>query len=224
MRLVLAALSGFTLTLSIFAGGVVTAVAYLSADRIERQAPAADTTALWTNEAVRVDTRQQDFERVDNVAIATSQEEPDPQPAPASAESLIWVDPVTTASFEYDEAFDPAQYEEEQAAFSEAHYAWCSRRYRSYDPTDNSYNPYRGGRRECVSPFQDDIVAATPAERQVASADGSIGFYGEPQADETTTRRLSAEHIRRCFARYRSYRAEDNSYQPYGGGPRRQCQ
>ena len=27
-----------------------------------------------------------------------------------------------------------------------------------------------------------------------------------------------------CYARYRSYRVEDNSYQPFDGGPRRQCQ
>ena len=33
----------------------------------------------------------------------------------------------------------------------------------------------------------------------------------------------SEEHIRSCFARYRSYRPEDNSYQPFDGGPRRQC-
>ncbi|MER8725965.1 BA14K family protein [Mesorhizobium sp. M1027] len=27
-----------------------------------------------------------------------------------------------------------------------------------------------------------------------------------------------------CFSRYRSYRPEDNSYQPHSGGPRRQCE
>ena len=34
---------------------------------------------------------------------------------------------------------------------------------------------------------------------------------------------LSDDHIDYCFSRYRSYRPEDNSYQPYGGGPRQQC-
>jgi hypothetical protein len=29
-------------------------------------------------------------------------------------------------------------------------------------------------------------------------------------------------HVQRCYARYRSYRAYDNTYQPYNG-PRRQC-
>jgi hypothetical protein len=33
----------------------------------------------------------------------------------------------------------------------------------------------------------------------------------------------SEEHIRSCFSRYRSYRPEDNTYQPFDGGPRRPC-
>lgn len=33
----------------------------------------------------------------------------------------------------------------------------------------------------------------------------------------------NAAHEARCASRYRSYRAADDSYQPYGGGPRRQC-
>jgi hypothetical protein len=35
-------------------------------------------------------------------------------------------------------------------------------------------------------------------------------------------RRLAAAHIAWCYETYRSYRAWDNSYQPYHG-PRRQC-
>ncbi|TGS15817.1 BA14K family protein [Mesorhizobium sp. M2E.F.Ca.ET.209.01.1.1] len=34
--------------------------------------------------------------------------------------------------------------------------------------------------------------------------------------------RLAAAHVRWCYDRYRSYRAWDNSYQPYDG-PRQQC-
>jgi len=33
---------------------------------------------------------------------------------------------------------------------------------------------------------------------------------------------VSQRHVDWCYARYRSYRAYDNSYQPYGG-PRQQC-
>ncbi|MBX9451358.1 MAG: BA14K family protein [Mesorhizobium sp.] len=36
---------------------------------------------------------------------------------------------------------------------SAAHYRWCEARWRSYRAYDNSYQPYNGPRRECVSPL-----------------------------------------------------------------------
>jgi ubiquitin len=35
---------------------------------------------------------------------------------------------------------------------------------------------------------------------------------------------VNAAQAQFCYARYRSYRVEDNTYQPFDGGPRRQCQ
>lgn len=106
-----------------------------------------------------------------------------------------------------------------------AHLAWCSERYRSYRPRDNSYTPYSGGRATCVSPYseayEDGGVSAPPAPGdsftegevmvQTVSADG--GGYAV----------FDDSHIAFCLDRYRSYDPADNSYQPYGGGPRRQC-
>lgn len=37
--------------------------------------------------------------------------------------------------------------------FSAAHYDWCYARYRSYRATDNTFQPYRGPRRQCRSPY-----------------------------------------------------------------------
>ncbi len=37
--------------------------------------------------------------------------------------------------------------------YSPAHYQWCGQRYRSYRPGDNSFQPYHGPRRVCVSPY-----------------------------------------------------------------------
>ena len=34
-----------------------------------------------------------------------------------------------------------------------AHVAWCYDRYRSYRAYDNTYQPYNGPRRECISPY-----------------------------------------------------------------------
>jgi hypothetical protein len=34
-----------------------------------------------------------------------------------------------------------------------SHVAWCSNRYRSYRAYDNTFQPYNGGRQECISPY-----------------------------------------------------------------------
>jgi hypothetical protein len=36
---------------------------------------------------------------------------------------------------------------------SRAHVEWCEDHYRSYRASDNSFQPYNGPRRECVSPY-----------------------------------------------------------------------
>lgn len=37
---------------------------------------------------------------------------------------------------------------------SSAHIAWCHARYRSYRSWDNSWQPYHGPRRACISPYR----------------------------------------------------------------------
>ncbi|MEO3385553.1 BA14K family protein [Mesorhizobium sp. CAU 1741] len=34
-----------------------------------------------------------------------------------------------------------------------AHYRWCDARYRSYRASDNTFQPYHGPRRQCISPY-----------------------------------------------------------------------
>ncbi|WP_247646208.1 BA14K family protein [Labrenzia sp. VG12] len=36
---------------------------------------------------------------------------------------------------------------------SPVHYQWCDERYRSYRAADNSFQPYKGPRRACLSPY-----------------------------------------------------------------------
>ena len=40
-----------------------------------------------------------------------------------------------------------------RSRYSARHHAWCDRRYRSYRRSDGTFQPYRGGRRRCNSPF-----------------------------------------------------------------------
>lgn len=107
-----------------------------------------------------------------------------------------------------------------------AHIEWCAQRYRSYRPRDNSYTPYSGGRSVCVSPFSKGIarggISAPPApgdgfpENEAVVQQASVGVAGDNPAYDTG-------HLDYCFSRYRSYDPADNTYQPYGGGPRQQC-
>ncbi|RRH95965.1 BA14K family protein [Mesorhizobium tamadayense] len=71
-------------------------------------------------------------------------------------------------------------------------------------------------------------------EGYATTRDGYATTYGGPpeeispeeQAprDQLLGPQFSGDHIDYCFSRYQSYRPEDNTYQPYDGGPRRQCE
>ncbi|RWL47715.1 MAG: BA14K family protein [Mesorhizobium sp.] len=69
-------------------------------------------------------------------------------------------------------------------------------------------------------------------EGYAPSGGGYATTYGGPpeeispeaEAAQASTRQVSADHVDYCFSRYRSYDPSDNSYQPFDGGPRRQCE
>ncbi|MBX5225480.1 BA14K family protein [Rhizobium sp. NLR9b] len=48
------------------------------------------------------------------------------------------------------------------------------------------------------------------------------GYYGRPYRAYASSAYYGGSHESWCYARYRSYRAYDNTFQPYSG-PRRQC-
>ncbi|WP_157019015.1 BA14K family protein [Mesorhizobium xinjiangense] len=48
------------------------------------------------------------------------------------------------------------------------------------------------------------------------------GALAQPPRTDYRVRRLSQSHVNWCYNRYRSYRASDNTFQPYNG-PRRAC-
>jgi hypothetical protein len=138
------------------------------------------------------------------------------------------LDTTVTASIQ------PMDGEEEPmppAELNAAHVDWCANRYRSYRPRDNSYTPYSGGRRVCVSPYMDagvgplEEVSPPPDTDDSYVQDAGDPSFGVEFASTDTSERayVTQEHVSYCFNRYRSYRPEDNTYQPYGGGPRRQC-
>jgi hypothetical protein len=139
-------------------------------------------------------------------------------------------EPVTTGAIE-DPAADPTA----TTWRSTAHADWCSRRYRSYNAQDNSYRPYGGGRRVCKSPYSSVTTAGLSSEPSSKTEAMTAAAEDQPVADrepntveqvayeDTANPYVDGDHAQSCFDRYRSYRVEDNSYQPFDGGPRRQC-
>ncbi len=125
-----------------------------------------------------------------------------------------------------------------------AHAQWCFARYRSYRVEDNSYQPFGGGpRRSCQAPGSPVVERAEAVPERAAADVGSdqsympveetvtedlepletrAARYGDPEVAERALG--GGRHEEWCHARYRSYRGSDNSYQPFDGGPRRQCQ
>ncbi|TCR96290.1 BA14K family protein [Rhizobium sp. BK418] len=90
------------------------------------------------------------------------------------------------------------------ATMSPEHVDWCSNHYRSFDPATNSYRAYSGQTKTCTSPYSAPLrtAGASPQQHESGPADSAAKAW--------------------CAARYQSYRAEDNSYQPFDG-PRRAC-
>ena len=227
MKALLAIVAGFGASLGMFAGGLAFAV-YLLAVEPERQpGPSVDVADLWSAEPRKVDKAAQDFERLPPAtppAPERAAEEAAPAPAPAPVPGEV--DDFATGSAPAEPAFTDE--------LSAAHRAWCAERYRSYRPADDSYTSYSGAEQPCVSPFSGDLAAASGA----AASDGAPSWVAEsypelleePAVQYASDGPLASDgafapddHVSHCFSRYRSYRPEDNSYQPYGGGPRRQC-
>ncbi|MFC3324437.1 BA14K family protein [Mesorhizobium cantuariense] len=196
MKAVLGLVCGFVLTLAVFGSGLGFA-AWLLAAKPPRQATATISMAeLWTKKAQPVNKAAQSFKRLPAEQSASPDIAAQPQETPS--------DPTVTA------AIAPGA-----ADLSPSHLAWCASRYRSYHPDDNSYLSYSGQLRPCISPYL-EVANAGDGDENGAG----LGVYAANDGGEA----LSADHVDNCFSRYRSYRPEDNSYQPYSGGPRRQCQ
>jgi hypothetical protein len=203
MKAVLALVSGFVLTLAVFASGLAFAAWLIVAKPVHQAKPAdSGVSQLWTKDAQPVDKAAQSLERVAAVQPA----------APETAARAQAPDPTNTGAVAPDAG-------EQQGRLPPAHVSWCADRYRSYNPHDNSYRSYSGQQRPCVSPYP-DTAAADPAAQQPAE----VSYVEGGASPLVATADFSDDHVQSCFSRYRSYRPEDNSYQPYSGGPRRQCE
>jgi hypothetical protein len=244
MKTIAALIAGLLLSMTTFVAGLVIAMVFINVGEEQPRSQNLDTAALWTSEPASVEKQTLSFQRLParpvqqpetaslakDVAKPASQQAVTPDVQPVADDPMALVDPVTTG------AIDPAQADAEPAPRVEqmaAHVESCSRRYRSYRAEDNSYRPYGGGRRACESPYSDaatlnigpdDGFAAQPDAQRIRNDAGPREDEGQFEQVIYEDAAVSGDHIQSCMSRYRSYRPEDNSYQPFDGGPRRQCE
>ncbi|KAB1086987.1 BA14K family protein [Neorhizobium galegae] len=240
MKPILLLLGSLVLLVLVFLSGVII-TANVIAEPEPHKFANMDTPDLWTSKPKAIDTVSQDYQRLPT-ATPPASVAADTQTTPAVQQTAAAtaVDHTVTASIA------PQQPKEERKAMLDPAQAdWCSARYKSYRVEDNSYQPFSGGpRRQCQAPGAavNETVAAAPMseqsqapqaldelqplpERRALSnqrADDGAAGYAQSQAIDADA--PAGSHEEWCFARYRSYQAEDNSYQPSAGGPRRQCQ
>ena len=243
MKALLGIVSGFMLTLVVFGSGLAFATWLLAAKPVRQMTPAIGVSELWTKDARPIDPDQQQLERIpakqgpSATIDGTADVKTASIVAPADAGTMPATDGKTATMSSTERP--PQQASVELPA---AHVEWCENRYRSYRPEENNYRSYSGELRPCISPYLDaaastearqiDLPGVTDdqAETNGYATDGYATTYGLPDEagpDELAggeDQQLSADHVDSCFSRYRSYRPEDNSYQPYDGGPRRQCE
>jgi hypothetical protein len=227
---------GFVVSLGMFVIGLAAATVLLTAEPARQPGPSVDVADLWTEEPRKVDTTAQDFERLPALQIRSDRNEENPsaetqtaatENAEATDRAVRPPDSITTESLQTAPSGDREQLPQSNQ-LSAAHVEWCADRYRSYRPDDDSYTSYYGEQRPCISPYSGETVAAEPPSDTESTESYDAELEGDPSslpwldgADGNAA--VSADHVSYCFSRYRSYRPEDNTYQPYDGGPRRQC-
>ncbi|MAS03583.1 MAG: hypothetical protein CL534_02655 [Ahrensia sp.] len=208
MKPFLAVLAGFITTSMIFVSGGAVAMYLFITKPAEHFDPTGKVAALWspTPTDATGEPRPQRVVRAKSTILDSSGGEV--PVADASAAPSARIDMASTAGIADTTTPKTGQ---ENSALSNAHVAWCEQNYRSYRRETNSFTPYGGGSKPCISPYSNERMG------------GSSGSEENAQYASNDVAGLSDAHINDCMNRYRSYRVSDNTFQPYGGGPRQQC-
>jgi hypothetical protein len=215
MRSLFSLVLGITMAVVLFVGGVA-AASWILAEPAPHRFAHLDERPLWTNRPVAIDPQAQSFERiaaapVPPVYLAMAIEVADerkPLVAMAADEGAVQ---NASLDMEATGAIDDGAM---TTLAGTPHAEWCQSRYNSYRIDDNTYQPYNGPRRSCESPHMAENTAPDTARAE------TIAYSA---ASERPLVHTGNAHMTWCLERYRSYRAEDNSYQPYNG-PRRVCE
>lgn len=220
MKPLIKLLSASALAAGMVIGGVVLASAALAPEEAPHNFTGLDTRDLWTTKPVRIDRSAQNLERLPpRYASHVVMVEPEPEVSDESVQTaavergseVAGIDILVTAAIDESTSGLGAD------MLPPEHFSWCEARYRSYDPVRNTYRSFSGDIRPCDSPYQVEVMAELEAgDAKVMTVSASGTDIGAGTRNEA--------HVMACMERYRSYRPSDNTFQPYGGGPRQPCQ
>jgi hypothetical protein len=185
MRPALSLLFGIASSVGICVGGASVASYVMAEPDPNAVLHSREKPELWTVEPRRVDLSKQQYVRLPPLLSTYAEEQQQRNLSVADR------DPNYLPSV-------PAQTIVENGSPSAGHAAWCSEKYRSYDPATDRYRSFSGEERPCISPAS---IGATPINAaQVPTATGQ-----------------SENSLTCCKSRYASYRPEDNSYMAFSG-------
>jgi len=221
MRTVAAIIASLLLSIVTFSIGAIGAVFYVLTPESASGPRATHVVDLWTTEPKVVAQKKHQLE----VAFANE------IPSSHSEQRILYSEAVERTAFQDAEldGFTTSSVDEEQnqspRILSREHVHWCMSRYNSYRAEDGTYQPYNGKRRPCVSPYMADETDVY--DKNGGAANEILQSAQRSVNDDDQNGQLMAaditDHTRNCSERYKSYRSEDNTYQPFNGGPRRQC-
>ena len=244
MKAILVLLSSLVFLVTILLSGAFF-TAYVIAEPEPHKFSHIDTPDLWTPKPVAVKTAAQSYERLPAAPAVASLPASDLNGSlPAKGQQALSlqssdVDHTMTGSVATEaSAIEEAALDSAEAPAGEvvdtAQADWCYARYRSYRVEDNSYQPFSGGpRRQCEAPGMraQEAASVSPSNdpyatdmAELSGPRGSVETFAAGASHTSMNEVRGGSHEDWCLARYRSYRAEDNSYQPFDGGPRRACQ
>jgi hypothetical protein len=193
---------GVTLSLTFIAGSVM-AIPNFVRDAEPKKLGNIDITSLWTSRPVPIDRSKQSFERLPALVV----QRPETARTNQGPQRIVTSASLAPRRYAQPHGMDESEMVGEAPSLGSetAVAAWCAERYRSYRASDNTYQPYGVGRRQCEPPFAAAVRNTTTSDdAQYSSSVAETSYIGN-------------SHTQWCFARYRSYNPGNNTYRAFSG-------
>lgn len=196
-------LLGITISLTVIAGSVLAIPVFEPAQKT-RELKNTDTSFIWTSQPIRIDRNKQNFERLSATLVTRPEtatgsivSENMPKKARLTAQFVYYTDQNGANDVVADAGEEMMQNSDRDLITA------CGKRYSSYRVSDNTFQPYHGSRRPCETVVTASLHGSTNGDQLASNALEDLA--------------VDEEHVQWCFARYRSYNPDDNTFRAFSG-------